>query len=80
MKYELTNEKYEVLTDQSNDPVFPTRLLYRSHDYSYVLTDVKFNILKNYNENSDSMKDLKIEAIKLSREHSYFLYDNKSLV
>ena len=80
MKYELTNEKYEVLTDQSNDPVFPTRLLYRSHDYSYVLTDVKFNILKNYNDNSDSMKDLKIEAIKLSREHLYFLYDNKSLV
>ena len=80
MKYKLTNEKYELLTNQTNDPVLPTRLLYKSSGYTYDLTDAKFNILKNYNDYSDSLKDLNIEAIKLSREHSYFLYDNKLLV
>ena len=80
MKYKLTNEKYELLTNQTNDPVLPTRLLYKSSGFTYDLTDAKFNILKNYNDYSDSLKDLNIEAIKLSREYSYFLYDNKSLV
>ena len=80
MKYRLTNEKYELLSDQSNDPVLPTRLLYKSSGYTYDLTDAKLKALKNYKDYSDSLKDLKTETIKLSREHSYFLYDNKSLI
>ena len=80
MKYKLTNEKYELLSDQTNDPILPTRLLYKSFGYTYDLTTAKLDTLKNYNDYSDSLKDLKIERIKLSREHSYFLYDNKSLI
>ena len=80
MKYKLTNDKYELLSDQTNDPVLATRLLYKSSGYTYDLTTSKLNTLKNYNDCSDNLKDLKIETIKLSREHSYFLYDNKSLI
>ena len=80
MKYKLTNDKYELLSDQTNDPVLATRLLYKSSGYTYDLTTSKLNTLKNYNDYSDNLKDLKIETIKLSREHSYFLYDNKSLI
>ena len=80
MKYKLTNDKYELLSDQTNDPVLATRLLYKSSGYTYDLTTSKLNTLKNDNDYSHNLKDLKIETIKLSREHSYFLYDNKSLI
>ena len=78
MQYKLTNEKYELLSDQANDPVLVTRLKYKSSGYTYDITIAKLDILKNYNDYS--YKDLKIESIKASREHSYFLYDNKSLI
>ena len=80
MQYKLTNEKYKLLSDQANDPVLATRLKYKSSGYTYDITIAKLDILENYNDYSDSLKDLKIESIKASREHSYFLYDNKSLI
>ena len=76
VKYQLTDAKYDALIDQTKDPIFPTDL--KSYSYTYYLTDAKINQLKNYNNYDDKVKDIK--AIKLSREHSYFLYDNKSLI
>ena len=76
VKYQLTDTKYDALTDQTKDPIFPTDL--KSYSYTYYLTDAKINQLKNYNNYDDKVKDIK--EIKLSREHSYFLYDNKSLI
>ena len=76
VKYQLTDAKYDALTDQTKDPIFPTDL--KSYSYTYYLTDAKINQLKNYNNYDDKVKDIK--AIKLSREHSYFLYDRKSLI
>ena len=65
MQFKLTNEKYELLSDQ-NDPVLATRL--------------KHPTSKKYNDYSNSLKDFNIESIKTSREHSYFLYDNNALI
>ena len=44
VKYQLTDAKYDALTDQTKDPIFPTDL--KSYSYTYYLTDAKINQLK----------------------------------
>ena len=79
MQIKLTNEKYELLSDQ-NDPVFLTQLLIPTSSYNYNITTDKLNTIKKYNDYSKDFEDLNIKTIKASREHSYFLYDNNSLI
>ena len=79
IQFKLTNEKYELLSDQ-NDPVLATRLKHPTSSYTYDITTDKLNIIKKYNDYSNSLKDFNIESIKTSREHSYFLYDNNALI
>ena len=68
-----------MLSDQ-NDPVLATRLKHPTSSYTYDITTDKLNIIKKYNDYSNSLKDFNIESIKTSREHSYFLYDNNALI
>ena len=49
-------------------------------DFSYSLTTTNLNTIKKFNNFDDELKDINIEVAKTSYEHSYFLYDNNSLI
>ena len=70
----LTNENYDYL-DKQNDLVITLDEFTKS-EFSYNLKTTNLNIIKKFNNFDDS----KIEVAKTSYEHSYFLYDNNSLI
>ena len=49
-------------------------------EFSYSLTTTNLNTIKKFNNFDDKLKDINIEVAKTSYEHSYFLYDNNSLI
>ena len=49
-------------------------------EFSYSLTTTNLNTIKKFNNFDDELKDINIEVAKTSYEHSYFLYDNNSLI
>ena len=49
-------------------------------EFSYSLTTTNLNTIKRFNNFDDELKDINIEVAKTSYEHSYFLYDNNSLI
>ena len=69
----LTNENYDYL-DKPNDIVITLDEFIKS-EFSYSLTTTK-----KFNNFDDELKDINIEVAKASYEHSYFLYDNNSLI
>ena len=79
MQIKITNEKYELLSDQ-NDPLLLTTFQQPTSSFNFNITDDKLNTIKKYNDYSDTFKNLNIETVKASREHSYFLYDNNALI
>ena len=79
MQIKITNEKYKLLSDQ-NDPLLLTTLQQPTSSFNFNITNDKFNTIKKYNDYSDKFKNLNIETVKASREHSNFLYDNNALI
>ena len=79
MKFELTDEKY-VLLDKQNDLVITTSQKMPSKFFRYDLTTANLNSIKKYNSYSNELKDFNLETLKTAHEHSYFLYDNNSLI
>ena len=49
-------------------------------EFSYSLTTANLNTIKKFNNFDDKLKDINIEVAKTSYEHSYFLYNNNSLI
>ena len=49
-------------------------------EFSYSLTTTNLNTIKKFNNFDNELKDINIEVAKTSYEHSYFLYDNNSLI
>ena len=74
----LTNENYDYL-DKQNDIVITLDEFTKS-EFSYSLTTTNLNTIKEFNNFDDELKDINIEVAKTSYEHSYFLYDNNSLI
>ena len=74
----LTNENYDYL-DKQNDIVITLDEFIKS-EFSYSLTTTNLNTIKKCNNFEDELKDINIEVAKTSYEHSYFLYDNNSLI
>ena len=74
----LTNENYYYL-DKQNDTVITLDEFIKS-EFSYSLTTTNLNTIKKFNNFDDELKDINIEVAKTSYEHSYFLYDNNSLI
>ena len=74
----LTNENYDYL-DKQNDIVITLDEFIKS-EFSYILTTTNLNTIKKFNNFDDELKDINIEVAKTSYEHSYFLYDNNSLI
>ena len=74
----LTNEYYDYL-DKQSDIVITLDEFIKS-EFSYSLTTTKLNTIKKFNNFDDELKDINIEVAKTSYEHSYFLYDNNSLI
>ena len=74
----LTNENYDYL-DKQNDIVI-TLYEFTKSEFSYSLTTTNLNTIKKFNNFDDELKDINIEVAKTSYEHSYFLYDNNSLI
>ena len=74
----LTSENYDYL-DKQNDIVITLDEFIKS-EFSYSLTAANLNIIKDFNNFDDELKDINIEVAKTSYEHSYFLYDNNSLI
>ena len=74
----LTNENYDYL-DKQNDIVLTSDEFTKS-EFSYSLTTTNLNTIKKFNNFDDELKDINIEVAKTSYEHSYFLYDNNSLI
>ena len=79
MQIKITNEKYELLSNQ-NDPLLLTTLQQPTSSFNFDITNDKLNTIKKYNDYSDKFKNLYIKTVKASREHSYFVYDNNALV
>ena len=74
----LTDENYDYL-DKQNDIVITLDEFIKS-EFSYSLTTTNLNTIKKFNNFDDELKDINIEVAKTSYEHSYFLYDNNSLI
>ena len=74
----VTNENYDYL-DKQNDIVITLDEFIKS-EFSYSLTTTNLNTIKKFNNFDDELKDINIEVAKTSYEHSYFLYDNNSLI
>ena len=74
----LTNENYDYL-DKQNDIVITLDEFIKS-EFSYSLTTTNLNTIKKFNNFDDELKDINIEVAKTSYEHSYFLFDNNSLI
>ena len=74
----LTNKNYDYL-DKQNDIVITLDEFIKS-EFSYSLTTTNLNTIKKCNNFDDELKDINIEVAKTSYEHSYFLYDNNSLI
>ena len=74
----LTNENYDYL-DKQNDIVITLDKFIKS-EFSYSLTTTNLNTIKKFNNFDDELKGINIEVPKTSYEHSYFLYDNNSLI
>ena len=74
----LTNENYDYL-DKQNDIVIKLDEHMKS-EFIYSLTTTNLNTIKKFNKFDDELKDINIEVAKTSYEHSYFLYDNNSLI
>ena len=74
----LTNENYDYL-DKQIDIVITLDEFIKS-EFSYSLTTTNLNTIKKFNNFDDELKDINIEVAKTSYEHSYFLYDNSSLI
>ena len=49
-------------------------------EFNYSLTTTNLNTITKFNNFDDELKDINIEVAKTSYEHSYFLYDNNSLI
>ena len=79
MQIKITNEKYELLSDQ-NDPLLLTTLQQPTSSFNFHIKNDKLNTIKKYNDYSDKFKNLNIETVKATGEHSHFLYDNNALV
>ena len=74
----LANENYDYL-DKQNEIAIKLDEFIKS-EFSYSLTTTNLNTIKNFNNFDDELKDINIEVAKTSYEHSYFLYDNNSLL